>query len=79
MLMQLDAPEPRVAVKLQPDVAAVLREQFEGITPAYHKNKTHWSDLYLERLDDNFVIHQIQASYNLVVSKLQERIRETFE
>ncbi len=42
-------------------------------------NKTHWSDLYLERLDDNFVMHQIQASYNLVVSKLQERIRETFE
>lgn len=56
-----------------------LREQFEGITPAYHMNKTHWSDLYLERLDDNFVKHQIQASYNLVVSKLQERIRETFE
>ncbi|WP_409997024.1 MmcQ/YjbR family DNA-binding protein [Alloprevotella tannerae] len=55
------------------------REQFEGITPAYHMNKTHWSDLYLERLDDNFVMHQIQASYNLVVSKLQERIRETFE
>lgn len=79
LLMQLDAPEPRVAVKLQPDVAAELREKYEGVTPAYHMNKTHWSDLYLERLDDNFVKNQILASYKLVVSKLPKRIKESLE
>ena len=30
LLMQLDAPEPRVAVKLPPDVGAALREQYEA-------------------------------------------------
>lgn len=78
LLMQLDAPAPRIAVKLPPEVAAELREQYEGVTPAYHMNKKHWSDLYLERLDDDFVKEQIQASYRLVVNKLPKRIRETF-
>jgi predicted DNA-binding protein (MmcQ/YjbR family) len=77
LLMQLDAPTPRVAVKLPPEVATELREQFEGVTPAYHMNKTHWSDLYLEQLNDDFVKEQIQASYRLVVSKLPKKIRET--
>ena len=79
LLMQLDAPEPRVAVKLQPEVAADLRERYEGVTPAYHMNKRHWSDLYLERLDDDFIKEQITASYQLVVSKLPKKIRETLE
>lgn len=76
LLMQLDAPEPRVAVKLLPDVAADLRERYDGVTPAYHMNKRHWSDLYLERLDDEFVKEQIRASYQLVVSKLPKKLRE---
>lgn len=69
LLMQLDAPEPRVAVKLPPGVATELRERYDGIRPAYHMNKTHWSDLYLELLDENLVKELIQASYELVASK----------
>jgi len=74
MLMQLDAPEPRVAVKLPPDVAAELRERYSGVRPAYHMNKTHWSDLYLNELDDSFVKAQIQASFHLVVSRLPKKL-----
>ena len=70
LLMQLDAPEPRVAVKLPPDVGAELRVQYDGVCPAYHMNKTHWNDLYLNELLDGFVREQIMASYNLIVSKL---------
>ena len=70
LLMQLDAPEPRVAVKLPPEVSAELRVQYDGVRPAYHMNKTHWSDLYLNELHDDFVREQIIASYNLIVSKL---------
>ena len=75
LLMQLDAPEPRVAVKLKPDVGAALREQYEGVKPAYHMNKVHWSDLYLNRLDADFVKQQITASYQLVVSSLPKKLR----
>lgn len=73
LLMQLDAPEPRVAVKLPPEVGVALRERYDGIRPAYHMNKTHWSDLYLELLDDTFVKEQIMASYKLIVSKLPKK------
>ena len=73
LLMQLDAPEPRVAVKLQPEVGAALREQYDGVKPAYHMNKVHWSDLYLNRLSDEFVKEQIIASYNLVASRLPKK------
>ena len=70
LLMQLDAPEPRVAVKLAPEVSAELRVQYDGIRPAYHMNKTHWNDLYLNDLDDSLVRELITSSYHLVVSKL---------
>lgn len=79
MLMQLDAPEPRVAVKLPPDVGASLRELHDGIRPAYHMNKTHWNDLYLNLLDDAIVKEQIEASYRLVVSKLPKKVALSIE
>ena len=74
LLMQLDAPEPRVAVKLPPEVGLNLREQYSGVQPAYHMNTRHWNDLYLNQLPDGFVKEQIKASYNLVVSNLPKRM-----
>ena len=74
MLMQLDAPEPRVAVKLPPEVGLNLREQYSGVQPAYHMNKRHWNDLYLNQLSGCFVKEQIKASYNLVVGNLPKRM-----
>lgn len=73
LLMQLDAPEPRIAVKLPPEVNVELRERYEGVCPAFHMNKTHWSDLYLRKLDDEFVREQITTSYQLVWSKLPKK------
>lgn len=75
LLMQLDAPEPRVAVKLLPEVAIDLRERYDGVRPAYHMNKRHWSDLYLDQLNDQFVKQQITASFQLVYSKLPQKQR----
>ena len=68
--MQLDAPEPRVAVKLPPDESAELRARYDGIRPAYHMNKTHWNDLYLNELPDTLVQELITSSYQLIASKL---------
>lgn len=73
LLMQLDAPEPHIAVKLPPDVGMELREHYEGVRPAYHMNKTHWNDLYLDLLDDDLVKQQIKTSFDLVRGKLPKR------
>lgn len=71
MLIQLDAPEPRAAVKCDPDIALELRSQYNGIEPAYHMNKRMWNDLYLERdLDDETIKKWILHSYQEVVKKL---------
>ena len=70
LLMQLDAPEPRVAVKLLPEMSAELRARYDGIRPAYHMNKTHWNDLYLNELPDTLVQELITSSYQLIASKL---------
>lgn len=66
MLMQLDAPEARIAVKLKPERGQELREEFDGIKPAYHMNKKHWNDLYLDNLDDELVKELVKESFLLV-------------
>ena len=71
MLIQLDAPEPRVAVKLPPVDNIELRARYNAIRPAYHMNHTHWSDLYLNGdLSDTMIGQLIRRSYALVASKL---------
>ena len=69
LLMQLDAPEPRVAVKLPPEEGLELRVQYDGIRPAYHMNKTHWNDLYLNQLDDTLMRELITRSFHIVAGK----------
>lgn len=76
MLMQLDAPEPRIAVKLPPDMGEQLREQYNGVKPAYHMNKRHWNDLYLNSdLTDDTVRELIRTAFETVVAKLPKKIR----
>lgn len=76
LLTELDTSEPRVSVKLSPEDNERLREQYDGVRPAYHMNKKHWSDLILDQLDDDFIRKQILSSYALVVSKLPKKIKE---
>ena len=63
LMMWLEAPEPRVAVKCDPAMAIELRERYRGVEPAYHMNKKMWNDLYLERdLDENEIRKWIRHS-----------------
>jgi len=67
--------EPRFALKLAPERNEELREQFASVTPAWHWNKKHWSDVYYDNLEDSLVQSWIQESYSLVVAKLPKVIR----
>jgi predicted DNA-binding protein (MmcQ/YjbR family) len=70
--------EPRLALKLSPERNEELRAQFSAVTPAYHWNKKHWSDVYYEHLDDIQVEEWIKESYQLVASKLPKAIRQKY-
>ena len=70
-----DMIDPRCVVKLTPERNEELREQFSAVTPAWHWNKKHWSDVYYEQLEDELLEGLIKESYDLVVSKLPKAVR----
>jgi len=70
--------EPRFALKLTPERNEELREQFAAVTPAWHWNKKHWSDVYYNSLEDCLLRTWIQESYFLVISKLPKSIRQKY-
>ena len=67
--------EPRLALKLTPKRNEELREQYSSVTPAWHWNKKHWSDVYYEHLEEGLVKTLIREAYDLVVSKLPKAVR----
>ena len=67
--------ESRIALKLPPERNLELREHFSAVTPAWHWNKTHWSDVYYGQLDDSLVQAWIRESYQLIASKLPKTVR----
>lgn len=69
---------PRLALKLSPERNEELRDRFSAVTPAWHWNKKHWSDVYFEELDETLVKKWIKESYQLVVSKLPKTVRQKY-
>lgn len=70
--------QPHFALKLRPEENVTLREQYAAVVPAYHWNKTHWSDVYYGELDESLVEAWIRRSYDLVVSKLPKALRQKY-
>ena len=77
VLIRLETDEPNIAVNMQPDVARELRERYDAIRPAYHMNKAHWSDLYIEQLDDHVIKQLIRQSYTNIVQKLPKKYHDS--
>ena len=76
----LEAPIPAIAVKLPPDEGEELRDKYNGINPAYHLNKQHWNDIWIESgFTDGQIKGWIDESYNLVLSSLPKRLREQYK
>ena len=76
--LDLKGSAPRFALKLSPDRNEELREKFSIVTPAWHWNKTHWSDVYYENLEESQVEGWIRESYKLVASKLPKTVRQKY-
>ena len=61
-----------------PDLAVALRDSYPEIRPGYHLNKRHWNTITLDgRLPDQLVRDLIEDSYDLVVSALSKRVRDS--
>ena len=49
-----------------------------GCCPAYHLNKVHWNDVFLDEIDGDMVKDLVRQSYLLVLSKLPKRLRDKY-
>ncbi|MDR0299976.1 MAG: MmcQ/YjbR family DNA-binding protein [Streptococcaceae bacterium] len=64
--MERPSGEFGLAVKLDPERAEQLREEYEAVTPAWHMNKTHWSDIKLGAdLSNEQIFKLVEESYDL--------------
>ena len=70
---------PRFALKLEPGRNEELRERYQEVSPAWHWNKRHWSDVAYEGLSEALVRSWIEESYHLVLSKLPKAVRQRYQ
>ena len=70
-----------INLKCDPEKAIETREEFSGVTGAYHMSKVHWNSVSTKGdISDKLIYEWIDDSYNLIVSsltkKLQKELRE---
>ena len=59
-------------------VSLPTRCRLQRIKATLHWNKTHWSDVYYEEMDEAIVKGLIKESYRLIISKLPKSIRSKY-
>lgn len=74
--------EVGINLKLDPELAEILRYKYDGIIPAFHMNKKHWSTvLFQHDVPDEEIYNLIDLSYDIVfrslTKKLQKAVLET--
>src|SRR5437762_781422 len=68
--------KPILTLKCDPFRSEELRENYEGITPGYHMNKTHWNSIYFEsNMPNELVKNLIVHSYTLVLQRLPKKVQ----
>ena len=66
-----------ISLKCEPEIAPVLRSQFDAVQPGYHLNKRHWNTVTLDgSVEGRQVLEWIDDSYDLVRDGLPRRIRD---
>ncbi|MDG1475638.1 MAG: MmcQ/YjbR family DNA-binding protein [Vicingaceae bacterium] len=69
-----------INLKCDPEIAVELREEYEGITGAYHMSKRHWNSVsLLGGISDKLIFELIDDSYSLVVKSLTKKVQKELE
>ena len=77
-LINLENPD-RIFLKCEPEYAIELRDRYNGIEGAFHFNKKHWNQVYLESdVSDSLIKELIDHSYNEVIKKITRRQKEQY-
>lgn len=79
MHISLDRVPTPIALKLPPAMGADLRDRYEDVTPAWHMNKVHWSDIVISSFSDSQLQEWMREAYLLVRSKLPKVLRAKYE
>lgn len=67
-------------LKCDPELALVLRQQYEDVFPGYHMNKKHWNTVLFDGdVPDKEIVNLIDISYKIVVGKLKKADRERLQ
>lgn len=70
-LTSIDADQPSVSLKVNPEYGEELRAQYDAIVPGYHLNKRHWVTVQMDgSVPDELVRELVTGSYALVVKGL---------
>lgn len=76
-LTGLNSEEFRIILKCEPDLAILLREEYDCVIPGYHMSKTHWNTVVIDgSVNDDLLEEWINHSYDEVVKTLPKKIRE---
>lgn len=78
-LIPLDAEEPLVAVKCDPELVPDLRARFAAVEPARHFNKTYWNQIHLDSdMPDAQIQTWIEHSVEEVLKKLPAKASQAY-
>lgn len=74
-----DLTRPQLMVlKCNPERAEELRDEYNGIEPAWHWNKKYWNQLYFDSdVPDALFCELIRHSYMEVIAKFPKSVRQT--
>ncbi|MEX2541925.1 MAG: MmcQ/YjbR family DNA-binding protein [Trueperaceae bacterium] len=79
-LCGLNSTPLEVNLKCEPELAELLREKYQSITPGYHMNKRHWNTVTIDgRVPDAVVLELIDLSYELVIRGLRKADRDALQ
>lgn len=67
-----------VNLKCDPERAIQLREEYFGVAPGFHMNKTHWNTVKVDAdVSDSMFFELIDHSYDLVFQSLPKKLKAT--
>ncbi|MCD8287460.1 MAG: MmcQ/YjbR family DNA-binding protein [Porphyromonadaceae bacterium] len=73
LFTDLSSLETRANVKCNPDLALLLRDRYDYVTPGYHSCKKYWNTIDYGRAHDDEMKRWICHSYFEVVRKFPRR------
>lgn len=66
-----------INLKCNPDLNLELRQEYDGIIPAFHMNKRHWSTvIFGVDVPDEMIYKLIDDSYDTVFKSLTKKIQK---